>query len=219
MDEMIDSETDQKNIGLLKNLFQLRQALDAYCLISVNGKAIQDLGVGRHFFGFVRMSCQRLIVLYICKVYEKEKPPYELDSIDGVLGAIDNDKGSVLDSDAIRAFARKYKTDSGPDECGLQDISAVVTLFRQQHGLVLDRFKTLRDKWVAHGEYGFVAEEGPSYHDMECLFEFGRDFYMLISRALVSVGPYDLNAYRDVKVSLKNMLQKLGCEEIKTDME
>jgi hypothetical protein len=36
MNEMINSKTDQKNIGLLKNLWQLRQALDVYCLRAPN---------------------------------------------------------------------------------------------------------------------------------------------------------------------------------------
>jgi len=54
---------------------------------------------------------------------------------------------------------------------------------------------------------------------MERLFDFGLDFYKLVSRAIVSVVPCDLNSDRKVKTSLKRMLQKLGCGEIKTDME
>jgi hypothetical protein len=79
--------------------------------------------------------------------------------------------------------------------------------------------RALRDKWIAHGESGFAANDAPSYDHMERLFNFGLDFYVLVSRAIVLVGPSDLNGDRRVKASLKRMLQKLGCDAIRTDME
>ena len=59
---------------------------------------------------------------------------------------------------------------------------------------------------------------------MECLFNFGADFYMLVSAAFVStasvsVVPYDLNSNRRVKVGLKKLLHELGLKDIKTEME
>ena len=203
MNEMIDSKTDLKNIGLLKNLWELRQALDIYCLISVNAEAIKKAGVGKPFFGFIQMSCHRLIVLYICKIFDEEKSnrrgvvKYELDSIDGVLRSIDNGKMGVLNSDKI----------------------AVIEKFRKQYDEPLSRFKTLRDKRIAHGESGFSAKDAPSYDHMERLFDFGHDFYRLVSEEIISVGPTDLNSYRMVKTSLTRMLKQLGCEKIKTEME
>ena len=117
-------------------------------LISVNAKAINKVGVGKSFFGFLQMSCERLIVVYISKIFEEEKTnrrgavKYELDSIEGILRAIDNGKAGVLDSDRIRAFVQKYG--SGSDEYGLAAISAVIKEFRKQHHEALRRFKTLR---------------------------------------------------------------------------
>jgi len=220
MNAMINSEMDNKNIGLLKNLWRLRQTLDVHCLISMNAAAI-NRGVGKSFFTFLEMSCQHLMALYICRVFEEEVPVsggkvrYELDSIGGVLRAMDGGKASVLDSDRIGGFVEKYGTDS--DECGLAAISTVIKEFRQQHHEALSGCKTLRDKWIAHGESGFTAKGAPSYGLMERLFNFGLDFYMLVSQA-VGVGPVDLNRDRKVRTSLKRTLEKLGCEDVRTEM-
>jgi len=221
MNKMINSKTDHKNIGLVKNLWQLRQALDVFCLISVNANAInKTVGGGKKFFVFVQILCLDLIILYISKIFEKEKKKrggYELNSIDGVLRAIENDGADVWDSEKIKEFVKKYG--SGSDNCGLAAISAVVEVFTERHHEALSRFKTLRDKRIAHGESKFSAEYAPSYDEMEQLFDFGLDFYMLVSRAIVSVIPVNLNNDRKVKTSLKKLLKTLGCEEIKTEME
>ncbi|MGD8501369.1 MAG: hypothetical protein PVJ86_12025 [Phycisphaerales bacterium] len=218
---MINGKIDNKNIGLAKNLWRLRQALDVHCLISANWDAIKKMG-WKNFFGFLEMSYQHLIVLYICKVFEKEtdkqgKVKYDLDSIEGVLRAIDNEKAAVLHSTSIRDFAQEYGGDSDKD--GLASVSSVVEKFRKEHNEALSRFRTLRDKWVAHGESEFNPKDAPSYDIMERLFNFGLDFYVLVSEAFISVGPADLNRDRKVKMSLKRMLRELGLEEIKTEME
>ena len=150
MNEMIDREIDPKNVGLLKDLWQLRQALDAYCLISANAEAINKMDVGKSFFGFVQMSCQRLIVLYICKIFEEEKcdsrgaVQYELDSIGGVSRAIGNARADLFDPNRIADFSRKYGVGS-PDD-GPTAISAVVKAFRQRNQDALSRFKKLRSR-------------------------------------------------------------------------
>ena len=222
MNEMLGSTTDLKNIGVAEDLWRLRQALDVYCLISANCEAIKKVGVGQSFFGFLQISCVRLIILYIGRVFEKETldkqgaVKYELNSIDGVLSAIDNEKARVLKPDSIRAFAQKYG--SGSDEDGLAAILAVVKTFREQN-YEASGFKTLRDKWVAHHESGFTSPYGPSYDHMERMCDFGKDLFELVSRAFLRTSPADLNRDRQVKRSLKGMLQRLGCEEIKTDME
>ncbi len=224
MNEMIGGKTDNKNIGLLKNLFWLRQTLDVSCLIrmNINGDAIAKMGCGKNFFPFLEMSCQQLITLLICKVFEEErlvnggKVHYELDSIGGVLRSIDMEEAAVLDPERIREFIQKYGSNSDKD--GLTPISAVVKQFRAEHCEDLTRFKDYRDKHVAHPESEFSLENLPSYDRMEQLFDFGQDFYMLVSRAFVRVVPADLNSDRKVRTSLKGILQKLGCEDIKTEM-
>ena len=88
----------------------------------------------------------------------------------------------------------------------------------------MDRFKTIRDKKIAHSEYGSNVDSVPSYDVMKHLFNFGSDFYMLISKAFVStasvsVVPCDLNSDRKVKVGLKRVLHELGLTDIKPEME
>jgi len=222
MNEMIDSKIDKKRIVLLKTLCDLRQALDINCIFSANGKAINELD-GKPFLGYVYMLCQRSAILSICKIFEEEKQgkrgkvQYELDSINGILRYLDNEEVSVLNSDAIRTFVLKYEPNSNIFD--LTAISAVITNFRTKYTEPLTRFKTLRDKWVAHPESGFGIKNGPSYYQMEQMFNFGHDFHTLISRAFIAVGPADINNHRYVKISLTRMLKKLGCKEIKTELE
>ena len=218
---MLNSKIDDKNIGLLKNLFWLCQELDIYCLIAVNQDSINKKGVGKNFFGFLRRSCIDLIILNICKIYEYEKQ-YELNSIEGVLKHITSEQLSALDPSHIDDFIRKY--DSPNKDESLSTLSSTITGFKKKYHNELERFKTHRDKWVTHSEFGFNPNDLPSYDVMERLFGFGADFYMLVSRvfvstASVSVVPCDLNSDRKVKASLKGVLLKLGLTDIKTEIE
>ena len=224
MNEIINGKIDNKNIGLVKNLWELRQALDVYCLITANADAISTKGAGKSFFGFLQTSCIRLVALDICKIFEDEqkgkqgKAKYELNSIDGIMRSLADDKPQVLDSAKVSSFAHKYS--NGRDEDGtLLALSSTVEDFKTKYQKELKRFKTFRDKRGAHSEFGFDTRDLPSYDVMERLFNFGLDFYMLISEAFISVGPADLNRDRRVKASLKRMLLRLGFEEIRTEME
>ena len=216
MNEMFDSKMDNKNIGLLKNLFWLRQELDVYCLIAANKDSINNKNVGKSFFVFLRRQCVDLIALNICKIYEYEKA-YELNSVEGVLKHITDKCPSVLHSSHIDDFVCKYDGQNKGEP--LSALASTVAGFKKKYQNELERFKTHRDKEVAHSEFGFNLNDLPPYGVMECLFDFGLDFYMLVSRAFISVGPCNLNNDRKVKVSLKRMLQKLGLDEIKTKME
>lgn len=222
---MLDGTADNKNIGLAKNLLRLRQALDVYCLISVNRDAIRKQAVGRKFFGFVEALCKGSIILHIAKIFEQEKRTkqgkvrHDLNSIDGVLGAIEKEKekAAVLDSAKTEDFVQKYGSDSG--KVGLAALRSAIEEFREEHREALSRFKAVRDKLVAHSDSEFSAESAPSYDDMERLFNFGLDFYMLVSQAFISVVPCNLNADRRVKASLRSLLEAIGLEEIKMEMD
>lgn len=219
---MLDSKMDNKNIGLLKNLHWLRQELDVYCLISVNAVSIKNNGIGRSFFGFLQRSCINSIALNICKIYEYEKN-YELNSIEGVLKHITKEKLSALDPSSVHDFICKYGNSPNGDEL-LSLLSSTIAGFKQKYGDELERFKTHRDKWVAHSEFGYNSNNLPSYDVMERLFNFGADFYMLVSIAFistssVSVVPCDLNSNRKVKISLIRMLSELGLTDIRKEME
>lgn len=208
---------DQKNIGLAKLLYGLRQDLDIYCLISVNAHKINKRGIGKSFFGHLQRLALGSITLNICKIFEEEKG-YELNSIRGEFGHLITETPTTLDDAKLRDFIRKYH---GPSDFGspISALQSTIDGFRDKFKVELDRFKVVRDKYVAHSEYGIDIETLPSYDVMESLFSFGADFYGLISAAFVGVRSYDLRTGRKVKIGLKKLLQEHGLEAIKTDME
>ena len=224
MNRMLDSKADNKNIGLVKTLWELRQALDVYCLIAANTDSIVRKGAGKNFFGFLRNAFVHLIAIDICKVFEHEKKSkqnkvkYELNSIDGVLSSLSDGKPQVLDSEKVNSFVCKYGNGRGEDGT-LLTLSLAVGDFKTKYQKELERFQTFRDKRGAHSEFEFNPCDLPSYDVMEQLFNFGLDFYMLVSEAFISVGPADLNRDRRIKASLEKVLQKLDLEEIKMEME
>lgn len=224
MNKLLNGKIDNKNIGLVKNLWQLRQALDVYCLISANAVAINQKGGEKTFFGFVQSLCLRSIALDICKIFEDEKKgkrgkvKYELNSIDGVLRAIEDENLSVLDSSRVCGFLEKYGRGRGQEGL-LSALSSAVAEFKKNHQKELKEFQTVRDKWIAHSEYEFSWENLPSYDVMEQLFDFGWEFYSVISEAFISVGPCKLDSSRQVRVSMEKMLSELGLGDIKTEMK
>ena len=219
MNRMINSKMDHKNIALAKNLYWLRQELDVHCLISVNTHSIEKRGVGKSFFVFLRKSSIDLITLNICRIYEYEKR-HELNSIEGVLKYIIREQPSGLDMSRIKDFIGKYdhNTDEGQP---LSALSSTVARFKAKYQKELERFKTYRNKSVAHTEFGFNPDDLPSYDVMERLFNFASEFYMLVSAAFISVSPCDLNSNsnRKVRVGLERILRQLGLQDIKREMK
>ena len=223
MNKMIDSKTDNKNICLAKdNLWELRQALDVYCLVAANADSIGKKGAGKSFFYFLRISYVHLIAIDICKIFEDEckqgKVRYELNSIDGVLKSLADSQPSVPNPAKVNSFVRKYSNGRGEDGT-ISVISLTVDDFKTKYQKELERFKTFRDKRGAHSEFGFNPRDLPSYDIMERLFNFGLDFYMLVSEAFISVGPCDLNSDRKVKRGFMKVLLEHGLENVKTEME
>lgn len=235
MNKMLNSKMDNKNIALLKDLHWLRNELDVYCLIAVNAESINKKGAGKSFWGLLQGSCLKLIALSICKIFECEKQnkqgrvKYELNSIDGVLRCLVNEKPLASDSSRVYDFICKYGHSPNKAEL-LSGLSSTVAGFKEKYQEDLERFKTYRDKSVAHSEFKVAHSKlepnlcFPSYDVMERLFDFGADFYKLVSRAFisnasVSVVPCDLNSDRKVKVGLKRVLHELGLPDIKTELE
>ncbi len=215
---MIDSELDNKNIGLLKNLHWLRQKLDVYSLVSANAAKIKQIGMGISFFGFLQKLCVDAIALNICKIYEYEKA-YELHSIMGVLKNVIDKRLTATNPAVINEFVNKYNGTYDEKQL-LPSLELTVSEFRNKYINEINWFKTHRDKKVAHSEYGHDMKSLPSYDVMEKLFDFGSDFYALIlitfvSSSSTSVTPCNLNSNRKVKVGLTRILSKLGIENIK----
>ena len=141
---------DQKNIGLAKILYGLRQDLDIYCLISVNVKKIKERGIGKSFFGHLQRLAFRSITLNICKIFEEEKG-YELNSIPGVFHHLITETPNILNDAKLRDFIQKYH---GPSDFGspISALQSTIDGFRDKLKVELDRFKAFRDKKKGRGQ-------------------------------------------------------------------
>ena len=216
MKTLIGTPIDHKNIGLVKLLYELRQDIDIYCLISINDDGINQRGVGKSFIFRLRQLVIKSIALSICNIYEY-KNKYELYSIHGVLINLPNEVRTTLDDNKLKAFIQKYNGLLTSDN-SISAIESTIKGFRKRYKDELNRFKAFRDKKVAHSEFGFTGDSLPSYDMMEKLFYFGADFYELVSASFVGVDPHDLRGQGPVKTSLKRLFQELGIKDIKTDM-
>jgi len=217
MNGLMGKPIDQKNIGLAKLLYELRQDLDIYCLISVNADEINKIGVGKSFFGRLKQLVLMSISLNICKIFEKEKG-YELNSIRGVIRYLATDTLEISNDNRLIKFIQKYE---GPSSFTDSTSALQLTIdgFEKKYNSEFEQFKSFRDKKAAHSEYDVCFDRLPSYECMESLFSFGAEFYNLISAAFIGIGPCDLMTGRKVKIGLKKLLEKLGLGTVKTNME
>ena len=218
MGPLLGTPLDLKHIGLVKVLYGLRQDLDTYSLIVANAAAINRLSAGK-FFGHVQQLTQERIALGLCKIYEKEKG-YELNSISAVVREISKHTAQVelLDMKKLRNFVKQYE---GPVTVSdhMSAMTSTVGAYRRRFKDEFQVFKTFRDKIVAHSEYGITLDHLPSYDVMDQLFNFGANFYELVSSTFVGVSPVDLKANRPVKSSLKRVFRHMGLVQIIEDIE
>ena len=223
MEALLGSSIDKKNIGLAKILFSLRHDLDIHCLIGVNAEELNQTHPGKFFLGHVAMRVLESIVLAICKVYENEKG-YELNSIQGVLNSLlQKQPRESIDESSVRDFVRRY---GGPfEETNFLDaLQVTINEFKKTYSAELNRFKTVRDKGIAHSEYQAVIRSKPdsfipSFDVMEKLFVFGADFYAVVSNSFVECVPDDLKNRREIKRDFQKLLKVMGIQNIKTEME
>jgi hypothetical protein len=202
---------DFKNIGLAKLLYKLRQHLDVYCLVAVNQDKLN--AISGSFFGHLRQTEIDAICLSICKIYEMERR-FPLNSIPGVCQLFLLEDAKADGESAVRAFVAKYKGPSG-HSAGIA-VKLTAKRFLEERRGDLNRFKEFRDKQVAHSEYKIEIPSLPSYATMEKFFEFGADFYTLVSEAFLGIGAAELR--RDAKVGFEHVLRKLGLSDLRTEM-
>jgi hypothetical protein len=101
----------------------------------------------------------------------------------------------------------------------LKALQTTFDQFRSKFSGELSRFKTARDKVIAHSDHQMTIDSLPSFDTMERLFYFGADFYAVISGAFVGCGPDDLRNRREVKSNFRKLLAKIGTTDIETDMK
>ncbi len=101
----------------------------------------------------------------------------------------------------------------------LKALQATFDQFRNKFRDELNRFKTARDKVIAHSEYQVIIDGLPSFDTMERLFYFGTDFYAVVSSSFVGCGPDDIRNRREVKSNFRKLLAKIGVTDMETDMK
>lgn len=217
MQTLINTPTDSKNQNLANLVYALRQELDIYCLISTNADSIKKRGAGKKFLAYLQRLAITSITLSICKIYEHQTKGYELNSISGVLLNLVKDSAIALDNIKVKDFIQKY--DGKFDNKNLiSALEGTIKKFRKKYKNELQSFKTFRDKYAAHSEYGFKQDKLPSYDVMQKLLLFAADFCELVYRQFVGVGVVNMTG-RDVKSSFIGVLKELGFEDIRTEMQ
>ena len=208
---LINTLTDLRNIGFAKILFSLRQHLGVYRILALNTEKISEVTNNNSFFDYLWSTAIEGITLCICKLYELEKN-FELDSIGGLFKELT--KASFVPNDFLktREFISSYG--GNPDEPDiLKAVEKIIERFKEDNKLHINRFKTYRDKFVAHGESHFKSENLPSYDVMERLYNFGYNFYSIISEDFIGAVPALMKPYAET--GLRKLIIQLGVENPK----
>ena len=164
------------------------------------------------------MRVLEAIVLAICKIYEDEKR-YELNSIQGVLNSLSHKTPNLRANEKnARAFVSQYGGPAEPMD-SLKALQATFDRFKTEYASELNRFKTARNKLIAHSESAVPRDSLPSFDTMEKLFFFGAEFYMIVSDSFVGSGQVNLKNRREIKKDLDKVLRLIGLQDIKTEME
>jgi hypothetical protein len=182
--ELLGTPPDNKNIELAKTLLLLRADLDIHCLIVRNASAISATSPGFLFSSQVAKRALDSIVIAICMIYEPEKS-YEPNSIQGVLNSLARERmTSDIDRSKVYELVSHY---GGPvqERDLVNALQATFDAVRQRFSNELQRFKTARDKVIAHSEYQAEIKFVPSFDKMESLFEFGADFYDVVGECFI----------------------------------
>lgn len=205
---MQGTDADEKNIGLAKLIYRLRQDLDLYRIIGLNQKELTEKGVSVALWGHLQMMAHESIAVTICKIFEKEDR-YPRNSMPGIIeelcGKTSHDGRTVL----LQKFAEKYGVNADILE-EAQLLAAVVADFRQKHTVALARLKYFRDKIGAHSEHGIVVDALPSLDECEQSFEFAVDFYRVVSAVYIDVIPAFIGSH--VGDGLVRVMEALGIE-------
>lgn len=208
---LINTSTDLRNIGFAKILFYFRQHLGVYRTLALNSKKINEVTNNNSFFSYLRAAAIEGITLCICKLYEPEKS-FELDSIDGLFKELTTASFVPKDFSKTRAFVSSYGGNPDLPDI-LQAVEKIIEKFKKDNKLHIDKFKTYRDKFVAHGESHFKSENLPSYDVIERLYNFGYNFYSMISEDFIGAVPALMKPYAET--GLRNLIIQLGVDNPK----
>ena len=200
--QVLNSELDMKNVGLMHTLADLRTNLDIYEILMANIEEIRAIGSGKSFFNFIRQQSIQHIALGLRKVFENEKR-HPLTSLDGVIK-------SMLDN------SHKYQVPTEKIE-KIQHTKTELSKICKRLGSELNSLKIYRDKVIAHSEFEPDVESLPSFDAMTELYNFAYGVYALLSKEVVHVHPLPLGMDPKPKIALISVLSKFGVSEVKQE--
>ena len=216
---MVKCKLDDKNIGLTKILFDLKQSLDLYKLIALNASEINAKGTGKSFFATTQRLAIKSYVIDICKIFE-EKKRYELNSIPEILTFIQEKQIIPIDFDPIKDFAIKNGITINQNSNYFKELNYILDNFLAENKEDFKRYKAFRDKKIAHTEDTKDRFDTlPSYDVMEKLLFFAIDFYEMIHEAYIGGIPVNHKNDKRCFDSLHKLLGKVGHNDIKVDFD
>lgn len=67
---MLGTKTDKKNIELIKLIAQLRDHIDIYRIIGLNGDSLRNSDISNAFIVYLQKAAQESLAIYCCKIFE-----------------------------------------------------------------------------------------------------------------------------------------------------
>jgi hypothetical protein len=218
MESLLGTETDLKNIGLAKGVFDLRQDLDLYAIMMANWAAIEFRFGVAGLFPQIRRRTLGGIILGVCKIYEVEGKAFRLNSIDGIMKELKKDAAKPVSDSPIHDFVKTYYGAS-ISQSAITALELTIKTFKEKYDGELRMFKEARDKVIAHSEFLLPVDTAPSYDVMEKLFWFGAGFYKVVVRGFLGSEPDDIKQNRPVMNDFIRLLETLGIKDVKTTLE
>ena len=211
---MRDSKLDRKNVGLAKLLYRLRQDIDLYRVITLNGDSLMKRKVGLFFWAHIQWLAHQSVAVGICKMFEREKTN-DLNSIPGIIGLLPA-RCEPAQRLKVNRFARRFGVVEEWTDVR-QYLLSVLDGFSNAHAAEMSKLRRFRDKFGVHSEHGATLKPLPSIAEFEALFEFGDAFYRLVSDVFIDVAPAPISA--EVAVSATRVMECLGLENPKLDFK
>jgi hypothetical protein len=206
-------KTDLKNIELAKQLSRLRDLIDIHRITGLNVERIHSAGVSRAFLGRLHESAHDGLAMGLCRIYESSGRN-DLNSIPGVIELLPSKRPNKAVREELSEFGRKYSNVAEPDEIHAY-ILATYGLFTGLNSRPLARLKRYRDTIGAHSDHKAKRDPLPSHDEFERLFDFALDFYGVVSKVVVGVGPAHLD--RAAGRGLMRLLESAGVADLEFD--
>jgi hypothetical protein len=215
LNTMATRSLDRTTIELVNTVVRLHGSIAVHRIIGMNIDQLTNLGIGRSFFGHSQQVALESVAVNICKLYDLERN-YPLSSIPGIIKFCRTEYQSRSPSKELVIFAKKYGHSEKGDDW-LEMISATFDKFVADQKIPLGRFRTFRDKFVCHSEYGYTTAGLPSHEAMEDLCGFAHEFYKLVRYDLSGVHPAALP--EEAGTSLSRLMEKIGVDAPIYDFE